>query len=96
MTLKHKIIQINSSTSTLLTDLASDNDFYIRKLNISIQNLDTQKYLFIGDNTVSNSSYGLRLDPAEIISIDLSPNDDLYAISDSGTFNVAVLKVYEA
>jgi hypothetical protein len=96
MTLKHKIIQVNSSTSTLLTDLASDNDFYMRKLNISIQNLDTEKYLFIGDNTVSNSSYGLRLDPAEIISIDLFPNDDLYAISDSGTFNVAVLKVYEA
>jgi len=96
MTLKHKIIQVNSSTSTLLTDLASDNDFYRRKLNISIQNLDTEKYLFIGDNTVSNSSYGLRLDPAEIISIDLSPNDDLYAISDSGTFDVAVFKVYEA
>jgi hypothetical protein len=96
MTLKHKIIQVNSSTSTLLTDLASNNDFYMRKLNISIQNLDTEQYLFIGDNTVSNSSYGLRLDPAEIVSIDLSPNDDLYAISDSGTFNVAVLKVYEA
>ena len=94
MSIQHSIIEVNSSTPVLLTDEPNDNDFYLRKLNISIQNLDSSNYLFIGNATVSNSSFGVRLDPAEVFSIDLSPADELYAISDSGTFDVAILKVY--
>ena len=66
MSISHKIVQINGSTSTLLTDESNENDIYLRKLNISIQNLDDTGYVFIGDSFVSNSSFGVRLDPAEI------------------------------
>jgi hypothetical protein len=96
LSIEHKIIEINSSTPTLLTDEPNDNDFYLRKINVSIQNLDSEHYVFIGDSTTSNSSYGIRIDPAEVFSIDLSSTDELFAVSDTGTFNICVLKVYGA
>ena len=94
MSIKHKVIEVNSFTPILLTDESSENDFYLRKINISVQNLDSEHYVFVGNEEVSNSSYGIRLDPTEIFSVDLSPSDELYALSDAGTFNVSVLKVY--
>jgi hypothetical protein len=93
MSLTHKIIEINDAESTLLTDAPMDNDFYIRKINISVQNLDSEHFVFLGNSEVSNSSFGIRLDPAEIVTLDVSANDELYAISDSGTFNISILKI---
>lgn len=55
---------------------------------ISIQNTDTEAYVYLGGPSVSSSSYGIRLAVGQIWSADLSAYDKIYAV---GTGTVAVL-----
>jgi hypothetical protein len=55
---------------------------------ISIQNTDLSAPLYIGNQSVTTSSYGIRLAPGQMWSADLGPNDKLYAV---GSSTVAVL-----
>ena len=94
MSLTHKLVTLNSNTATLLTDPPSEQDFYERDLTISIQNLDSERFIFVGDSTVTTANYGYRINPGDYIAFqNLSPNDEVYAVSDSGTPKVAIIKV---
>ncbi len=55
---------------------------------ISVQNTDLSAPLYIGNQSVTTSSYGIRLAPGQMWSADLGPNDKLYAV---GSSTVAVL-----
>lgn len=55
---------------------------------ISIQNTDLSVPLYIGNQSVTASSYGIKLAPGQMWSADLGPNDKLYAV---GSSTVAVL-----
>lgn len=96
MALAHKVVALNSTTPTMLTNAPSDSDFYARKITISIQNLDSTHFVFVGSLNVSTASYGLRIDPGNIVALsDINPSEEVFAISDSGTPNVAVLQVID-
>lgn len=77
-----------SSTPTLLTI----TDGVDGPCTISIQNTDNSKSLFIGEENVSSSSYGIKLTNGLITSIDLSPYDKLYAVGDGTTVAVLILE----
>jgi hypothetical protein len=73
-----------SSTPTLLTivdELDTPN-------TISVQNTDASATVYLGGDTVSSSSYGVKLAAGQIWSADLGAYDKLYA---TGTAGVAVL-----
>lgn len=55
---------------------------------ISVQNTDATAPLYIGDSSVTTSSYGIRLAAGQMWSADLWVNDRLYAV---GSSTVAVL-----
>lgn len=55
---------------------------------ISIQNTDASEYVYIGTEDVTESSYGIKLAPGLITSVDLGAYDQLYAV---GVGTVAVL-----
>lgn len=55
---------------------------------ISVQNTDVAAPLYIGNESVTSSNYGIKLAPGQMWSADLSANDQLYAV---GTSTVAVL-----
>jgi hypothetical protein len=55
---------------------------------ISVQNTDVSASLYIGNELVTTSNYGIKLTAGQIWSADLAPDDKLYAV---GSSTVAVL-----
>jgi len=51
---------------------------------LSIQNIMDSGYAYLGNENVSNSNYGHKLYPGQSFIVELSPNDKLFAIGDSG------------
>jgi hypothetical protein len=64
------------------------NDEINTKSTISVQNTDLSAPLYIGNESVTTSVYGIKLAPGQMWSADLNPDDRLYAV---GTASVAVL-----
>ena len=93
MALSHEIITLSNSTPTILTvPFASEPD-YAQSLSISIQNLDTSKYAYIGGSGVNSSSYGFRLSPGQSVQFDINPFDELYAVCSDTSMQVAIIRV---
>ena len=61
-------------------------------MDITIQNLESEAYVYIGGEGVTTSNYGYRLTPASAISFELPGKNALYAISDTNGAQIAVLK----
>lgn len=59
---------------------------------LSIQNTMSSGYAYIGNESVSISDYGHKLYPGQSFTIELAPNDKLYAVGDSGV-EVAVFSL---
>lgn len=89
--LTHQLVTLNSSSATLLTlDNATETEF---DLYISIQNTDSLVPVYLGDSTVSSTSYGFKLFPGQTWAGDLKPREDIYAISDSDSPKVAIIRI---
>jgi hypothetical protein len=64
------------------------NDYIDTPNTISVQNTDDSAPIYIGNQSVTSSNYGIKLAAGQIWSADLAPNDEIYAV---GTSTVAVL-----
>lgn len=53
-------------------------------LVISIQNIMPTGYAYLGNENVSSISYGHKLYPGQSFTIELAPNDKIYAVGDAG------------
>jgi len=62
-------------------------------MDITIQNVNTSGYIYVGGEGVSTSNFGYRLMPNHAISFELSGQDDLYLIGESSGLLAAVLKL---
>ena len=93
MSLTHNKFTLSDTTATLLTVPSHDEQEYASLLTISIQNLSSDRFVFLGDSSVTTGSYGYRIDPGQVFSADLNPNDDLYAVCDLNSTDVAVMWV---
>jgi hypothetical protein len=61
-------------------------------MDVTIQNLDSEAYVYIGGEGVTTESFGYRLAPASAISFELPGKNALYATSDTNGAQVAILK----
>lgn len=59
---------------------------------LSIQNIMSSGYAYLGGENVSSSNYGHKLYPGQSFTIELSPNDKLFAVGDSGV-SIALFKL---
>ena len=66
------------------------NDIVDTSNTLSVQNLSDTGYAYLGSASVTSSTYGHKLFPGQSFSIELEPNDQLWAAGDSGV-TVAVL-----
>lgn len=90
MTLSHAKVAINATTAVPVTPTGTEAGM---NLSLQVQNLGT-KNVYIGNKTVTSSSYGAVIVPGGTLSIDnLSRKDDVYALSAEGSSFVAVLIV---
>lgn len=51
---------------------------------MSIQNIMTTGFAYLGNENVSSADYGHKLYPGQSFTIELAPNDKLFAVGDAG------------
>lgn len=93
MSLSHNLVSLSTSSPTMLTTTSAQEGAYGRELTISIQNLHSSHFVFLGDSTVTTSSYGFRIDPGQTFTATLNAEDEIYAVCDATTTTVGVMKV---
>lgn len=87
MATTHALVTLSDSEATRLTPNGLHSG-----MDITIQNIDTTAYVFVGGEDVSSDDFGYRLAPNAAISFELPGRDALYVISDTNDSQVAVLK----
>lgn len=83
----HSLTTLSSSSATRLTPEGLHSG-----MDITIQNTHASAYVYVGGIGVTSSNYGYRLAPDAALSIELAGVDALYAITDTNSSKVAVLK----
>lgn len=81
--LRTRNLTLTSTAQELTIDDAMDSPN-----TISVQNTDVAATLYIGNESVSSSNYGIKLTAGQIWSADLAADDKIYAV---GTASVAVM-----
>ena len=82
----HSLVTLNSS-ATLVSPLGIHSG-----VDITIQNLSSEAYVYLGGEGVTSSSFGYRIPPDSAVSFELPGKDALYAVTSSNGSQVAVLK----
>ena len=83
----HALITLSDSEGSRLTPNGIHSG-----MDVTIQNLESEAYVYIGGEGVTTSNYGYRLAPASAISFELPGKNALYAVADTDGAQVAVLK----
>tara|TARA_R110000851_G_scaffold175599_6_gene322017 strand:- start:25 stop:306 length:282 start_codon:yes stop_codon:yes gene_type:complete len=83
----HDLVTLSDTTETELTPGARHSG-----LDLTIQNVHATAVVYIGAVGVTTSDYGFKLTPGAGFSIELNPNDRLYAISDTNGSTAALLR----
>ena len=83
----HSLTTLSNTTATKLTPDGTHSG-----LDVTIQNVHATAIVYVGGVGVTSNNYGYRLGPATAFSIELSGRDSLYAITDTNSSKVAVLK----
>jgi hypothetical protein len=61
-------------------------------MDITIQNISDENYVFVGGEGVNAQHFGYRISPGSAISFELPGKDSLYVIADADETGIAVLK----
>ena len=61
-------------------------------MDITIQNLHESGYVYLGGEGVDSEDFGYRLAPGAAWSVELPGRDAIYAITDTSSVSIAVLK----
>lgn len=78
MQLKHRVITLNSTPQQLNIREVVDS-----RGTLSVQNIVTTGYAYLGNSGVTTTSYGHKLYPAQSFTIEMSSSDDLWAVGDN-------------
>jgi len=82
----HKLVVLSTTSPTLLSPPNTHSG-----VDITIQNVNAEGYIYIGASGLTSSDYGFRIDPSHAISIELNGRDSIYAIGSNSGLSVAVL-----
>ena len=62
-------------------------------MDITLQNVNSSGYIYVGGEGVSETSYGFRIMPNHSISFELPGYDALYAIASSSDMKLAIIEI---
>lgn len=57
-----------------------------------VQNVSETEYIYIGNNTVSSSNFGFKIYPKQAFTVELRPNDKVYAVG-SASINAVCMSI---
>ena len=83
----HSITPLSASTATRLTPNGVHSG-----MDITIQNISDENFVYIGGEGVDLENFGYRLNPGSAISFELPGKDALYAIADANETLIAIIK----
>jgi len=84
---QHKLVNLSNSTAELLSPFGRHSG-----VDITIQNVNTDGYVYIGaNNAVVSTNYGYRISPNSAVSFELPGTDALYAIGSTTGLKAAVI-----
>ena len=83
----HALTTLSNSTATRLTPNGVHSG-----MDITLQNVHDTAYVYIGGEGVTSLDYGYRIAPGHAISWELPGKDALYAITDTNSSKIAILK----
>jgi hypothetical protein len=84
----HELIALSNTTATALTPIYTHSG-----MDITIQNVNTSGYIYIGaTSALTSSNYGFRIMPNHSISFELPGRDCLYAIASTTSMSAAVIR----
>ena len=84
---KHALTTLSNLTATKITPVGTHSG-----IDITLQNVNAEGYIYIGSSSVSSTNYGFRIMPNHAISFELPGKDSLYAIASINSMKVAVLQ----
>lgn len=87
MATNHNLYTLSNATATRITPAGTHSG-----MDITIQNIDSSAYVYVGGEGVLTTNYGYRIAPGHAISWELPGTDSLYLISDTNGSKAAVLK----
>lgn len=82
----HALTSLSNTEATRLTPNGIHSG-----MDITLQNVNTEAYVFVGGEGVTTTNYGYRISPNNGWAIELPGKDALYAVSDVDGANVAIL-----
>lgn len=85
--IRQSIILLNSTPLDLTRSGVLD-----RPMVLSIQNIMTTGYAYLGNESVSSSDYGHKLYPGQSFTIELAPSDKIFAVGDADV-SIALFKL---
>jgi hypothetical protein len=85
---EHSIITVGDSSPVRLTPNGVHSG-----MDITLQNVNSSGYLYIGGEAVTADNYGYRLLPNHAISFELPPKNALYAIASAPNLKIAKLNI---
>jgi len=83
----HALTSLSNTVATRLTPPGVHSG-----MDITIQNVHSSAYVYIGGEGVTSSSYGYRISPNSAISFELPGKDALYAITGTNGSQIAIIK----
>lgn len=87
MATTHNLYTLSNATATRLTPPGIHSG-----MDITIQNVNTEGYIYLGGEGVTALNYGYRLNPNNAVAWELPEKDTIYAIADTNGLEAAVLK----
>jgi hypothetical protein len=85
---KHNVITLDNATAQRITPPGIHSG-----MDITLQNVSSSGYIYIGGEGVSTTNYGYRLVPNSAISFELPPKDALFAIASAPGLKLSKLEM---
>lgn len=83
----HQLVTLSNVTPTRLSPYGIHSG-----TDITIQNVNSEGYVYVGGSDVASSNYGYRISPNHAISFELSGQDGLWAVSSDDELLAAVIQ----
>lgn len=84
----HQLYTLSNSEATRVTPFGTHSG-----MDITLQNVSSNGYVYVGAEDVSNLNYGYRILPNHAVSFELPGLDPLYVISSAPGTQLAVLQI---
>lgn len=81
----NKIVALSTTSPILLSPPATHSG-----VDITVQNINGEGYVYIGGSNLTSGNYGFRIDPSHAVSVELNGRDALYALGSTAGLSVSV------